>query len=200
MQRSIWSRKSTRPPVALPSTEPRTEACSWVSRRPQHQFGVCATDAFIPVNHQMVTTISWSAVSAFPALYYLVGLIDCVIFIKHSSVTHFQLIWVLNSTLNLAQLFNLLKAGGHMVPRSHTSSTADLQAVMRERKRARVNVWTYVLTRFKCSHSRLRQPASGSVWLCGGGGRRDGHAQVPQIHHRSRLDNRLRLLRQPRAV
>lgn len=71
---------------------------------------------------------------------------------------------------------------------------------MRERKGRCVNVWTRVLTRFECSHSCMCQPASGSVRLCGGGGRRDGYAQVPQIHHWSRLDHRLRLLRQPRAV
>lgn len=71
---------------------------------------------------------------------------------------------------------------------------------MRGRKGGCMNVWRYVLTRFKCPHSRMRQPASGSVRLRGGGGWRDGYAQVPQIHHRSRLDHRLRLLRQPRAV
>lgn len=71
---------------------------------------------------------------------------------------------------------------------------------MRERKGGCRNAWTYVLTCFKCLHSRMRQPASRSVRLCGGRGRRDGYAQVPQIHHRSRLDHRLRLLRQPRAV
>lgn len=77
VQPNISSRKTTPSPVASPSTEPPTEACSWVSS--------WFSRLIRPVRfHSYNSTLFIRSHSpAFSALYYLIGIIDHVIFIKH---------------------------------------------------------------------------------------------------------------------